>query len=114
MNDIENGDSYTIVNSETANEQILLINKKLGNKNIIMNINNNNDNNKKDYNNFMNNNKVFPIEIEQKTIIEDNYKITPIYEQEEFESGLVSNGFVRWRNRIFYGKAVQQLWQFKE
>ena len=32
MNDIENGDSYTIVNSETANEQILLINKKLGNK----------------------------------------------------------------------------------
>ena len=78
MNDIENGDSYTIVNSETANEQILLINKKLGNKNIIININNNNDNNKKDYNNFMNNNKVFPIEIEQKTIIEDNYKITPI------------------------------------
>ncbi len=91
MNDIENGDSYTIVNSETANEQILLINKKLGNKNIIMNINNNNDNNKKDYNNFMNNNKVFPIEIEQKTIIEDNYKITPIYEKEEFEQKLKYN-----------------------
>ena len=79
MNDIENGDSYTIVNSETANEQLDLINKKLKNNNInnAVNINNNN--------------KVIPIEIEQDTIIEDNYKITPIYEKEEFKQKLNNN-----------------------
>ena len=47
----------------------------------------------------MNNNKVFPIEIEQKTIIEDNYKITPIYEKEEFEQKLKYN-----KKKIEYNK----------
>ena len=30
-------------------------------------------------------NNIFPIEIEQSTIIEDNHKITPIYEKEDIE-----------------------------
>ena len=80
MKDIDNCQSFTYVNSEAAMEQIQLINKKLKrNDNYIKE-------NKTNKEKMVNNN--FPIEIEQSTIIEDNHKITPIYEKEEFNQKL--------------------------
>ena len=80
MKDIDNCQSFTYVNSEAAMEQIQLINKKLKrNDNYIKE-------NKTNKEKMINNN--FPIEIEQSTIIEDNHKITPIYEKEEFNQKL--------------------------
>ena len=80
MKDIDNCQSFTYVNSESAMEQIQLINKKLKrNDNYIKE-------NKTNKEKMVNN--IFPIEIEQSTIIEDNHKITPIYEKEEFNQKL--------------------------
>ena len=79
MTDIENGDSFTYVNSEAAMEQIQLINKKLKkNENLNSKVK---KNEKENYN-------VLPIVIEQSTIIENEQKITPIYEKDEFQQKL--------------------------
>ena len=83
IKDIENCGSFTYVNSEATNEQIQLINKKLKrtekepteNKKI----------------NKVERNKAFPIEIEQSSIIEENHKITPIYQKKEFEQKIKNN-----------------------
>ena len=80
LKDIENCDSFTYVNSEAAMEQIQLINKKL--KRNEKDLNQNKKFNEKEEN------MIFPIEIDQSTIVEDNHKITPIYEKEEFNQKL--------------------------
>ena len=72
--DIENCDVCTIVTSEAAMKQIQLINKKII-KNNIINKNNNINNDINVQNNNMN-----PIEVKQLTIIDNDYKITPIYD----------------------------------
>ena len=72
--DIENCDVCTIVTSEAAMKQIQLINKKII-KNNIINRNNNINNDINVQNNNMN-----PIEVKQLTIIDNDYKITPIYD----------------------------------
>jgi len=86
IKDIENCDSFTYVNSETAMEQIqLIINKKLRKKE-----NNINENKlkEKEGKKEKEENIIFPIEIEQSTIIEDNHRITPVYKKEEFHQKL--------------------------
>jgi len=80
MKDIDNCESFTYVNSEAAMEQIQLINKKL--KRNDNHLKENQTNKEKMVNN------IFPIQLEQSTIIEDNHKITPIYEKEEFNQKL--------------------------
>ena len=80
LNDIENCESFTYVNSEAAMEQIQLINKKLRIKE--NNINEVKESNKKGEN------IIFPIEIEQSSIIEDNPRITPSSKNEEFHKKL--------------------------
>lgn len=72
--DIENCDVCTIVTSEAAMKQIQLINKNII-KNNIINKNNNLNNDINVQNNNMN-----PIEVKQLTIIDNDYKITPIYD----------------------------------
>ena len=78
MNEIENCDNFTYVNSEAAMEQIQLINKKL--KRNEKDLNEKNKIKEKEKENI-----IFPMEIEQSTIIEDNRKITPIIEKEKEE-----------------------------
>ena len=87
--DIENCDVCTVVTSEAAMKQIQKINNKI-NKKIFQKIKNN-ENNNKNINNIKqniyleNNNKEknsIPKEIEQITIIDNNYKITPINSNE--------------------------------
>ena len=85
LTDIENGESYTYVNSEDAMEQIYLINKKLKkNENLAK------KEEKKEKNEKIENNP-HPIIIEESTIIESNYIITPIYEKNEFQQKLKNN-----------------------
>ena len=81
MNEIENCDNFTYVNSEAAMEQIQLINKKLKRNEKDLN-----EKNKiKEKKEKEKDNIIFPMEIEQSTIIEDNRKITPIIEKEKEE-----------------------------
>ena len=81
MNEIENCDNFTYVNSEAAMEQIQLINKKLKRNEKDLN-----EKNKiKEKKEKEKENIIFPMEIEQSTIIEDNRKITPIIEKEKEE-----------------------------
>ena len=88
LTDIENGESFTYVNSEDATEQLYLINKKLK-----KNENLNKNQNKKEKNEQIekNGNNVRPIIIEESTIIESNYIITPIFEKDEFQQKLKNN-----------------------
>ena len=72
--DIENCDVCTIVTSEAAMKQIQLINKNVIKNNII-----NKNNNMNNDINVQNNNKN-PLEVKQLTIIDNDYKITPIYD----------------------------------
>ena len=72
--DIENCDVCTIVTSEAAMKQIQLINKNVIKNNII-----NKNNNMNNDINVQNNNKN-PVEVKQLTIIDNDYKITPIYD----------------------------------
>ena len=80
--EIENCDVFTVVTSEAAMKQIQLINKKIIKNNefkkIENNINNLNNNINNDKNNQYFINDLKPIEIEQSTILENSYKITPI------------------------------------
>ena len=80
MKDIENGESFTYVNSEAAMEQIQLINKILKRNEKVLE--------EKKKSKEKEENIVYPLEIEQSTIIEDNHRITPIYEKEEFNQKL--------------------------
>ena len=82
LTDIENGENFTYVNSEDATEQIQLINKKLKK-------NENANTKQKKYEKEENN--VSPIVIEESTIIENNYIITPIFEKDEFQQKLKNN-----------------------
>ena len=82
LSDIENGESFTYVNSEDATEQIQLINKKLKK-------NANANTKQKKYEKEENN--VSPIVIDESTIIENNYIITPIFEKDEFQQKLKNN-----------------------
>ena len=93
--DIENCDIFTVVTSEAAMKQIQKINNKI-NKRIFQKIKNNENNNKihninninnviQNINSNLENNKnKIPIakEIEQLTIIDNDYKITPINSNE--------------------------------
>ena len=95
--DIENCDVFTVVTSEAAMKQIQKINNKINNKinkKIFQKIKNDNEkennknnnkinleNNNKE-NNTNNVNNMAPIQIEQLTIVDNNYKITPINSNE--------------------------------
>ena len=82
--DIENCDVFTVVTSEAAMKQIQKINNKI-NKKIFQKIKDNENYNKnQNINNFQNNkeNNSTPKEIEQLTIVDNNYKITPINSNE--------------------------------
>jgi hypothetical protein len=83
MKEIDNCESFTYVNSEAAMEQIQLINKKLkrSEKEIKISQNNNNENQNIQKNIIY---PLSPLDIDQSIIIEDNHKITPIFEKEEF------------------------------
>ena len=85
LTDIENGESFTYVNSEDATEQLNLINKKLKKNELL------NKNLKKNVKKEKKENNARPIVIEESTIIESNYIITPIYEKEEFQQKLKNN-----------------------
>ena len=85
LTDIENGESFTYVNSEDATEQLNLINKKLKKNELL------NKNEKKNEKKEKKENNARPIVIEESTIIESNYIITPIYEKEEFQQKLKNN-----------------------
>ena len=85
LTDIENGESFTYVNSEDATEQLNLINKKLKKNELL------NKNEKKNVKKEKKENNARPIVIEESTIIESNYIITPIYEKEEFQQKLKNN-----------------------
>ena len=100
--DIENCDVFTVVTSEAAMRQIQKINNKINNKinkKIFQKIKNNNEKeNNRNINNINNNiinlennnkenntnkvNNIAPIQIEQLTIVDNNYKITPINSDE--------------------------------
>ena len=83
MKEIDNCESFTYVNSEAAMEQIQLINKKLkrSEKEIKISQNNNNENQNIQKNIIY---PLSPLDIDQSIIIEENHKITPIFEKEEF------------------------------
>ena len=93
--DIENCDICTVVTSEAAMKQIQIINNKI-NKKIFLKakkeknekrkdeINNIKNKNKIENNNNNKDNNINPIEIEQLTIIDNDYKITPICFNDEF------------------------------
>lgn len=83
MKEIDNCESFTYVNSEAAMEQTQLINKKLkrSEKEIKISQNNNNENQNIQKNIIY---PLSPLDIDQSIIIEENHKITPIFEKEEF------------------------------
>ena len=74
IKEIEKCDACTFVNSETAMNQIQLINKKIIKNNEIKKIEN--------INNLNNNNS--------STIVDNNYKITPIYLKDEQKNKIIS------------------------
>ena len=97
--DIENCDVFTIVTSEAAMKQIQIINNKI-NKKIFQKIKGK-DNTENSKNNIVNNinnletetveNNMTPIQIEQLTIVDNNYKITPINTNEHLiENKIIS------------------------
>ena len=88
LTDIENGESFTYVNSEDATEQIYLINKKLKKTENLNKIEK-----KKEMKEKIEKieNNAQPIIKGESTIIESNYIITPIYEKEEFQQKLKNN-----------------------
>ena len=88
LTDIENGESFTYVNSEDATEQIYLINKKLKKTENLNKIEKKKEKKEK-IENIENNAQ--PIIKGESTIIESNYIITPIYEKEEFQQKLKNN-----------------------
>ena len=93
MQEIENCDVFTVVTSEAAMKQIQKINNKINEK-FLKKIKSNNEKDKNhnenninlEYNNKENKeynaNNIKPIQIEQLTIVDNNYKITPINSNE--------------------------------
>ena len=87
MQEIEDGDTFTVVTSEAAMIQIQKMNTKINNNKSNKNSKDNEDMKKRDndeikYKINLENN-VSPIQIEQITIFDNNYKITPINVQDK-------------------------------
>ena len=76
MKDIEDGDIYTVVTSEAAMKQIQKMNNKINKKLTNSSKENNEKNMIKNKNNIENN--VNPIKIDEISLYDNNYKITPI------------------------------------